>query len=268
MERKDSLNPPETFAICVPTWNSLSYLQLLNKSLLRNSVFRHQLFVHDNASCDGTSEWLNEQCIPHTRSQTNEGFCGVNHALRLACEKHQHVMVFNADMYALPWWDMPIAQKLRKFAAQGVEQFTISSRLVEPTGNNPEYTIANFGTTPETLDEKALNAERFPLAPNTIQYSHPILFPADLLTSVGFFDPQYWPGWASDHDIAKACYEKGCREFVMLGNSLVYHFSSATFKQLPQKDRSLDGQDTFQRKWKTSADEFRRVLKLKSIINA
>ena len=242
----------------------LPYLKLLYSSLRRNSEFKHKLYAVDNGSTDGTSDWLESQGIEHVTLHDNHGFCAVNEALKIATNENKYVMVFNTDMVPLRFWDVAIATQIRQFESKNIEKFTISCRLVEPTGNNPEYVIADYGQSPDALNMEALL--RFSPRPvaNTNQYSHPILFPSKMLQDVEYFDQQYWPGWASDHDIAMKCSRVGCKNFVMLGNSHVYHFSSATFNKLKSEDRAKDGQDIFKRKWNISVDEFRRQIQIRS----
>ncbi len=256
----------EDFAICIPTWNSLDYLKILVESIQKNSAFKHGIYVHDNASDDGTQEYLLANALDASFSNHNKGFCGVNQALKIAVQHgHENIMVMNSDMVALPGWDVSIAAQLKRFKRKGIDKFSVSCRLVEPHGNNPEYIIANFGDTPGNLRKQELYRQRFAMVPSTVQYSHPILCPAKLLASVGYFDEQYWPGWASDHDLAAKLHKAGCRDFVMLGNSHVYHFSSATFKKLPDEDRAKNGQNLFAQKWGVSTEQFRRYIGIRQL---
>jgi len=257
----------QSFEICIPAWNSLEYLKLCVKGIQQNSAFKHPVTVHDNASTDGTGEWLKANGINHTQSPSNEGFCGVNWALRNVCS--DHVMLFNCDMYALPGWDIEILKQINIFKRHRIKNYTISSCLIEPVGNNPEYDIENFGTDFSNFDEQRLlrtfKAEKHRyMRQSTIQYSHPILMPTQMLQSMNFLDPDYFPGWAVDHDIAaRAYYGVGCLNFVMLGTSRVYHFSSKTFQTLPAELRSRHCEDLFEKKWDQSVADFRTMLEIK-----
>lgn len=251
------------FSICVPSWNSLEYLKILVAGLKKNTRVPYELIVHDNGSTDGTQEWLAENKISCTRSEKNLGFCGVNNAI--ASSFYPFTIIMNTDMYPLPGWDLALFDQINKFQDQGIRKFTISCCLIEPSGNNPEYTIFNAGYDAGTFSEPILvgnyvkNRQKWKKE-NTTQYSHPILFTKDMLSEVNFLDEQYFPGWAVDHDIAASVYKAGCRNFVMLGDSRVYHFSSKTFKKLPDDVRRKDGQDIFFKKWGITVDEFRHKL--------
>jgi glycosyltransferase involved in cell wall biosynthesis len=252
-------------SICIPSWNSLEYLKILLPSIKLNSRIPTQIIVVDNGSTDGTAEWLvsRQSLAQFVLKDKNEGFCGVNWALKLA--KHPYCMIVNTDMYMLPGWDFAIMHQINTFKREKIDRFTISSCLIEPVGNNPEYDIFYAGHDAQTFDEKKLLqyfSTAQPKKANTTQYSHPILMPKFMLEEVNYLDLEYFPGWSVDHDMPMSFYQKGCRNFIMLGNSRVFHFSSKTFTKLPAEIKNKHGQDIFERKWGISVDEFRNKLKI------
>jgi glycosyltransferase involved in cell wall biosynthesis len=261
------------FDICIPAYNSLEYLKKCVESIQKNSTFGHRIYVHDNGSTDGTEEWLKSRNdIVYTRSATNEGFCAVNNVLKIATAPY--IMIFNCDMYVLPDWDLFIYKQIVNFVnVRRINKFTISCSLIEPVGHNPEYIIRDFGTDisgfreNQLLDDFYRNRARYLNSLDTIQYSHPILLPRTMLHLIGYMDPAYFPGWASDHDLAAgAFFTAHCRDFVMLGKSKVYHFSSKTFQKLPEEIRNRHGQDIFRKKWGMSADEFRTMINIRKVL--
>lgn len=251
------------FSVCLCSWNDLEYLKILVRGLKRNTRLPYELIVHDNGSEDETEQWLKENGIKYTRTPTNEGVAAVNYAVKEA--KYDFIVDINADMYPLPGWDLAVLKQIQKFKKEGVEKFTISACLIEPTGDNPEYTIRNHGDKAPLFNEESLlkdfseNATRFAKA-DVIQYSHPVMMPKKLWQEFGGVDTTYFPGYASDHDIPACAYKVGCRNFIMLGNCRVYHFVSKTLEKLPPNLRGKSGLDIFQNKWGMSVDEFRRKL--------
>lgn len=249
--------------IALASWNDLEYLKILIKSIKRNTKIRHEIIVHDNGSIDGTEAWLKSNNIKYTRTPENVGVGGVNYAVNEA--KYPFIVDINADMYVLPYWDVALYSQINKFQKQGKDKFTISSCLIEPNGNNPEYSIRYHGDTPESFDEEKLisdyqtNLHHSPKK-DTTQYSHPITMPKTLWDSFGGVDLGYKYGIATDHDIAASAYSKGCRDFIMLGNSRVYHFISKTIRKLPA-DRPT-GEQFFFDKWKISISDFRNKLEI------
>ena len=147
----------DKLSIVVPTWNSLNYLKILYKSLQKNVTIPFEFLVHDNDSTDSTEEWLNENKIYHTISEKNEGFCGVNHVLREV--QTEYVMIFNSDMYVLPNSIESVLKQIQLFKLNKINRFTISSCLIEPVGNNPEYKIFNAGYDYNTFNEELLLKE-------------------------------------------------------------------------------------------------------------
>lgn len=258
-------------SICVPAYNSLEYLRILVKGLKKNTKVPYELLVHDNGSTDGTEQWLKDNNIDHTRSEENLGFCGVNNALRRA--KFPYSMIFNCDMYPLPGWDKAIVGQIEKFQKSGVSKFTISSCLIEPMGDNPEYNIVYAGHDASTFNESLLlgtfmrEKNKSLKKVNTVQYSHPILMPTDMMKEMNYLDESYFPGWAVDHDLAVSARQLGCNDFVMLGESRVFHFISKTFRKLPDNVRNRHGQDVFLKKWGFSVEQFREEIEVRKVID-
>jgi GT2 family glycosyltransferase len=255
-------------SIAVPTWNSIEYLKILYASLKRNTKIQYEFLVHDNGSTDGTEDWLKQNNISYTRSDSNLGFCGVNNALMMA--KYDYLMTFNSDMYVLPGWDIEILKQINKFKAAKTERFTISACLIEPLGNNPEYSIFYAGHDAVSFKEEDLlgfylkNKDKIKKQ-DTVQWSHPILVPRFMMEEIGYWDENYFPGWNVDNDLPIALYKNGCRNFIMLGSSRVFHFISATFKKLPLEVKNKDGQDIFLKKWNMTTDKMREMLGVRNI---
>ena len=250
-------------SVTLCAWNDLPFLKILHRSLKRNTRLPYELIVHDNASTDGTEEWLKENNIKYSKSKTNEGVAAVNYAVALA--KYDYIVDINADMYVLPNWDIEIFKQIQKFKKANKDKFMISSTLIEPVGANPEYTIAYFGHNAETFQEEDLikdfltNPAKYAKT-STTQYSHPITMPKALWDEFGGVDMRYPYGVATDHDIPACAYEVGCRDFIMLGASRVYHFVNQTIRKLPS-DKS-DNLEVFKDKWGISVDEFRKRMNI------
>ena len=60
----------EIFSILIPTWNNLPFLKICVDSIRKNSTYRHQIIVHVNDGSDGTLEWVRQQGLDYTHSQT------------------------------------------------------------------------------------------------------------------------------------------------------------------------------------------------------
>lgn len=249
------------FSVCLCSWNDLEYLKLLYNGLKKNTRLPYELIIHDNGSEDGTLDWLKENKINFTRSDQNLGVGAVNFAVEKA--KYDYIVDINSDMYPLIFWDTEILKQIKNFENQNVKKYTISSCLIEPVGTNSEYTIINFGENHSSFLEDELirwfllngkkNEKKI-----VRQYSHPIVMKKSMWKEFGGVDMNYEYGIATDHDLAMSAYSVGCRNFVMLGKSRVYHFVSKTIKKLPS-NRS-DGHDYFLKKWGISIERFRKDI--------
>jgi len=186
-------------SICCCTYNSLEYLKILYSSVKRNTKLKYEFLVHDNASTDGTKEWLEQNKIKYSIGLKNEGFTALNYAAKMA--SYDYIFFPNADNYLLPNWDIEIFKQINNFKSENIEKFIIATRAIEPSGNNNEYLIYNCGHNDKTFDEGKLlkfcltemkNYDR----ENTIQYNFPNCIPRKLFEEMGGFDMDYQPGWS------------------------------------------------------------------------
>jgi len=253
-------------SIVAPSWNSLEYLKIFYNSLKKNLKIPYELIIHNNGSSDKTENWLITKNIKYTKSEKNEGFCAVNYAIRQA--KYDYILVSNVDMYYLQGFDLILLNKINEFKRAKIKDFTISCRLIEPIPGNPEYFYFDAGNDYSNFDEKKLLNWYQNTKPkyefDTFQFSHPILFPKITGEEVGFFDMNYFPGSTSDYDFGKALYEKGCRNFCLVKEAQVYHFSNKTFSKLPSEIRNKNGHDVFIKKWGIHPEEFRKQIGIKN----
>ena len=47
-------------SIIVPTFNNLTYLKCLIKSIKENSIYNHELVIHINEGSDGTLDYIKQ----------------------------------------------------------------------------------------------------------------------------------------------------------------------------------------------------------------
>ena len=253
------------FSVVLPSWNSLEYLKILYGSLKRNTKVRYELIVHDNASTDDTLAWLKENNIKHTRSEENEGYSAINHAVEKA--SYPYIVLVNSDHYMLPGWDIEIVKNINKFKQSNISKFLLSLCVIEPDGYNPECVIHDCGCDSKAFNEEELLRYYFIKCGkrdkiDTNQYSQPSCLSRALWDEIGGMDVDYFPGWAIDHDFVARLYRAGCRNFLLIGKAKTYHFSSKTFSKLPKEIKDKHGQDIFLKKWGVAADEMRKRFKI------
>ncbi|WP_340105721.1 glycosyltransferase family 2 protein [Rhodohalobacter sp. 8-1] len=93
------------FSIIIVTWNGLDHLKTFLPSVLDTTYDKFEVIIADNASTDGTKEWINEYA-PECRIvifDRNYGYCGGNNrAVEFA--KGDILLFLNNDVHVAPDW--------------------------------------------------------------------------------------------------------------------------------------------------------------------
>lgn len=232
------------FSILLPTWNNLELLKLCVRSIRENSAFPHQIIVHVNDGSDGSLEWVRAQGLDHTHSPQNIGICfAVNEAAMLA--RHDYILYLNDDMYCCPGWDTALLDKAKQL---DTDLFMLSGTMIEPVHtNNPCVLVQDYGRSPENFAEQQLLAD-LPRHQKADWYGAtwpPTLVHKKWWFKVGGYSTEFSPGMSSDNDFSMKLWHAGCRVFLGVGSSLVYHFQSKS----TGKVKKNDGGRQFLLKW-------------------
>jgi len=239
------------FSILIPSWNNLDYLHVCVNSILKNSVFDHQIIVVVNDGNDGTLEWVKKnKALDYVHAKENIGICYALNICR-GLIKTDYVLYANDDMYFLPNWDKILADEIEKI---GHKNFMLSATMIEPTGENPCSVIRNYGTDINSFREADLLADQEKLYRDDWNGSTwpPNIVHVDNWDLVGGMSIEYSPGMYSDPDLSRKLWEAGVRIFKGKGTSLVYHFACKSTGRI----RKNKGQKTFVLKWNISAKTF------------
>ncbi|MGA7749121.1 MAG: glycosyltransferase [Gallionella sp.] len=232
------------FSILIPTWNNLELLKLCIRSIQQNSAYPHQIIIHINDGSDGTLEWVRAQGIMHTASPQNIGIClAVNEAAMHA--KLDYILYLNDDMYCCPGWDTALVNKMKSL---DTDLFMLSGTMIEPVQtNNPCVTVKDYGRSPAQFAEQALLA-------NLPSHRKPdwcgATWPPTLVHArwwfkVGGYSSEFSPGMSSDNDFSMKLWHAGCRIFLGVGDSLVYHFQAKSTGRIKKNN----GGKQFLHKW-------------------
>lgn len=246
------------FSIIIPTWNNLNYLSLCLQSITKYSSYNHQIIVAINEGSDGTENFCREKDIDFVYFKTNAGICFAVNACRTMAVS-EWIMYMNDDMFVLPGWDAEIYKFLKKSNTKAI---MVSSTLIEPYNTqNPCVIVKNFGYTHEDfLEKEAVNFANIYQRQNWKGASWPpVLIHKEMWDLVGGFSIEFSPGFYSDPDFSAKLYKAGVREFVGLGNSLVYHFGTKSTSRIVQND----GKGLFLLKWGiTASDFYKKILQI------
>ncbi len=241
------------FTILIPTWNNLAHLRLAVESIRAHSAESHQIVVHVNDGSDGSLAWVREQGIAHTASSTNIGICyAMNEMAMLA--QHERLVYLNDDMYCLPGWDLALQRRARTMPG---DLYLISGTMVEPRDSgNPCIVVGNYGTSFETFRAADLLRDAPGMARTDWSGA---TWPPTLVTRrwwhrVGGYSTELSPGMSSDNDFSMKLWRAGCRHFIGVGDSLVYHFQQKSTGKVVKND----GRRQFLAKWGMTQSTFDR----------
>jgi glycosyltransferase involved in cell wall biosynthesis len=240
------------FSILIPSFNSLNYLKLCLKSILKNSIKKHEIIIHVNEGSDGTLEYVKQNNIKHTFSNKNIGLCSaINSASKLSTSKY--ILYSHDDMYFCPDWDRYLVNEIYKIDH---DNFYLSGTMIEPNSGHIKF---NCGESIETFDEEKLLLNYTNLNFYDHQGTHfaPHLVTKRLWNSVGGFSEEFNPGIASDPDFNMKLWNQGVRIFKGINKFKVYHFGSITTRK---KDRFKQnrGDKTFLIKWGITTKFFKK----------
>lgn len=232
------------FSIIIPSWNNIELLKLCVRSIRENSSQAHQIIVHVNDGSDGTLDWVRTQHLDYTYSPQNVGIClAVNEAAMHA--KLDYILYLNDDMYCCPGWDSALVNKLK---CLDTDLFMLSGTMIEPAQtSNPCVIVKDYGRSPEIFSEQELLAD--------LQSHHkpdwygatwpPTLVHAKWWFKVGGYSSEFSPGMSSDNDFSMKLWHAGCRIFLGVGDSLVYHFQAKSTGRIKKNN----GGKQFLHKW-------------------
>ncbi len=241
------------FSIIIPTWNNLPFLKLCVESIRNNSAYTHQILIHVNEGSDGTLNWVKENKLEHTYSDSNIGICkAVNQVSALA--KCDYIAFMNDDMYVLPGWDKYLADEVN---ALDTDCFMLSSTMIEPRDTkNKCVIVADYGSTAEKFNREGLLKEYAALAKNDWSGSTwpPNIVHRKWWEKVGGYSEEFSPGMSSDDDFAMKMWANGCRMYKGVGKSRVYHFISKSTGRVKKND----GRKQFLQKWGIKQSTFHK----------
>ena len=242
------------FSILIPTWNNLPYLRLCIDAIRRHSMADHEVLVHVNDGSDGTLDWVREQGIAHTHSTDNIGIClAVNQLAGMA--SYPWLVYLNDDMVCCPGWDTALQKAVD---ASDTDLIYLTPTIIEPRQTvNPLTIVQDFGVTVETFDEPRMlsefaNGERGDIVGQASPVS---VVSKRWWDMVGGYSIEFSPGMGSEDDLMMKFWVAGCRRFVVLGDSRIYHFACRSTGRV-RKNR---GARTFVTKWGITLGEFRRT---------
>jgi glycosyltransferase involved in cell wall biosynthesis len=212
----------------LPSRNNLEFLQLAYKSI-RNLLTKHEILILDDASEDGTQEWIksinDEDLLTFRNPGPNRiGIVGMfDKGIEMA--RTEIIFAFHADMIAGPNLDTNILKHLKPGTV-------VSATRIEPPLHppGPEKITQDWGNEVDQFDfNAAMNAIGFFETQNKDKVTEGIFAPwcmykTDYL-AIGGHDELFAPQSKEDSDLFNRFVLKGYK-VIQSWDGLVYHFTS------------------------------------------
>ena len=213
----------------LPSRNNLKYLRQAYDSIRSNSLHPHEICIADDASTDGTKEWVQGvmEEDKNVKLHINKGPERLGHTILYDTLVNEYatndiVMIFHADMYLCPKAD----EEIDKYIEKGkVVSLTRIEPPLHPPG--PEKVLQDFGIEPEEFEQdkllkylKTIDKDKKP----TNGIFAPWAIYKEDFQRIGGHDPLYAPQSKEDSDIFNR-FQLAGYEFIQTWQGFVYHMT-------------------------------------------
>ena len=144
----------QSVTFIIPCRNNLKYLKQAVSSIEDNYNDYHQIVILDDASNDGTWEWIESLNKPYIKTYRNEGPDRVGHTvlydIGISLAETPVVTILHSDMIVTPNY---VGNMLKNLTPLSVVSATRIEPPLHPPG--PEKYVKDFGMEPETFDSSA-----------------------------------------------------------------------------------------------------------------
>lgn len=225
-------------SIIILCHNNLQFTQACLNSVLDKSDYPDtEVIMVDNASIDGTSEWLIQQqerqhSVKYIRSNKNLGFAGGNN-LGIKAATGEIIILLNNDTYVTKGWVRDLIRPLLRDQKIG-----LAGPLTNNIGNEQRIEIAY-----SNMEEMERTSYRLTMERRREQYSVDTLaffcvaIRKDVFQTIGYLDEDYTIGFFEDDDYCARARQAGF-ELVISDGVFVHHHLSASFDEMPRSQRA------------------------------
>jgi GT2 family glycosyltransferase/glycosyltransferase involved in cell wall biosynthesis len=238
-------------SIIIVTYNNLGLTQMCLQSVFERTDYpNYEVIAVDNASHDGTPEWLEAEALREPRLRVvcnaeNRGFAGANNqGLQMA--RGEFFCLLNNDTVVTGGWLSTLLGHLREIPGVG-----IVGPVSNMVGNEAKIPVgySDIADMPRWAAAYCRRhaGETFPLM---MLGFFCVVMRLEVYEKVGPMDEQFGVGYFEDTDycyrIRAAGYSLRCAR-----DAFVHHWQGASFRLLGEKGRSIyrQNQQLFETKW-------------------
>ena len=195
----------QSVTFIIPCRNNLKYLKQAVSSIEDNYNDYHQIVILDDASNDGTWEWIESLNKPYIKTYRNEGPDRVGHTILydigISLAETPVITILHSDMIVTQNY---VGNMLKNLTPLSVVSATRIEPPLHPPG--PEKYVKDFGMEPETFDSSAFQKfvyeTEYVMEDKTTQgiFAPWMMYKEDF-TSMGGHDKLFAPMELEDSDI-------------------------------------------------------------------
>ncbi len=237
----------EGTSIVIPTYNQLNMIKPCMDSIVQNTNVPYEIIVVDNASTDGTADYLRslEGLVRFRLLESNRGFAGaVNVGMMMA--KGRTIMLLNNDTLVTKSWLENLLACLNSDDKIG---------MVGP--------MTNYISGEQQIEVPYTNIADMPRFASEYNRSDParwkridrlagfcLLFRRELFEEIGYFDEGFDIGNFEDDDYNVRVRLLG-RSLVMAQDTFIHHFGSVSMKALGDRYHEVNDRNQlyYMEKW-------------------
>lgn len=247
-------------SVIIPVYNNLEYTRQCINSILENTPeFNEiQFIIVDNASTDGTGEYLSNLCkeyknIEVISNSENLGFAkGCNQGIRAA--KSKFIVLLNNDIVVTKGWLSNLIQEAQMYPDVGI----VGSRLLYPNSNIIQHIGVKFAKVldyhpyhySKLRDQKYVPEAEISTDYNCVTFAC-VLIKKEVFDKIGLLDEEYINSY-EDVDFCIRAREAGFR-IRYCAKSILYHYESKTPKRHKYDQRNFE---LLNKKWKFIFDKY------------
>ena len=219
-------------SIIILSYNTLELTRMCLESIRAHTPEKYEIIVVDNASADGSLEYLREQAdVRLIENKENMGFPkGCNQGLALA--EGDSLLLLNSDTVVTEHW----LENLKK-GLYSDEKVGAVSCLASSASNGQQITVA-YGTDMAAMQAFAAGFNHSDPA-KWEERAHLVgfcyLFKRAVYEIIGGLDERFTPGNFEDNDYSLRILEAGF-SLLLLKDTFIHHWGSSSFRK---KEESL-----------------------------